>query len=264
MQQSLPLPKYHSVYLVLKERLRDGLYDARVPGEMELMEEFGVSRATMRKALENLSTEGLIERAAGRGTRRVHAPDDAVPAKAGTSRLTGLLDNIVAASLDTTVKVLEHDNVEASGPVALTLQVPPRAQVLRAVRVRSTCAGPVSHITTWVPHALARGLGRKQLGKKAILVLLEESGVDIGRATQSISAKQADAGVAAALNVPLGSALLSVNRVVFDNEERPVLWLQGLYRPDRYEYEMDLSRVGDIDAKVWVADHRSSPANGRD
>ena len=49
MQQSLPLPKYHSVYLVLKERLRDGLYDVRVPGEMELMEEFGVSRERVRQ-----------------------------------------------------------------------------------------------------------------------------------------------------------------------------------------------------------------------
>lgn len=264
MQQSLPLPKYHSVYLVLKERLRDGIYDIRVPGEMELMEEFGVSRATMRKALENLSTEGLIERAAGRGTRRVQAPADDAPVKAGASRLAGLLDNIVAASLDTTVKVLEHDTVEASGPVAATLGIAPRAEVLRAVRVRSTRAGPVSHITTWIPRDLARGLGRKQLGKKAILVLLEESGVAIGRATQSISAKQADAAVALALEVPLGSALLSVNRIVFDTNEQPVLWLQGLYRPDRYEYEMDLSRVGDIDAKVWVADQGAPATAGRD
>jgi GntR family transcriptional regulator len=112
--------------------------------------------------------------------------------------------------------------------------------------------GPVSHITTWVPGDLAAGLTRKQLAAQPLLVLLENSGVEIGRATQSISARQADAQVAALLDVALGSALLWVNRLVYDTDNRPVQWLQGLYRPDRYEYEMELSRVGDVDATVWV------------
>lgn len=251
MQKSLPLPKYHSVYLVLKERLRDGVYDIRVPGEMELMGEFGVSRATVRKALENLSTEGLIERSAGRGTRRLQ-PEAPSARKGSSSKLTGLLDNIVAMSLDTKVKVIEHELIEATEPVAERLQVEARSRVLRAVRLRSTKMGPVSHITTWVPGDLAAGLTRKQLAAQPLLVLLENSGVEIGRATQSISARQADAQVAALLDVALGSALLWVNRLVYDTDNRPVQWLQGLYRPDRYEYEMELSRVGDVDATVWV------------
>ncbi|WP_187697746.1 GntR family transcriptional regulator [Pigmentiphaga humi] len=249
MSTTLPLPKYHSVYLVLKERLSDGVYDERVPGELELMEEFAVSRATVRKALENLALEGLIERSAGRGTRRVQPASPGAPA----SRMSGLLDNLIAASLATTVKVIEHEYLQATDPVAQVLQVEPRSQVLRAMRVRSTKAGPVSCITTWVPREFADNLGRRQLGRKPILVLIEESGVEIGRARQTISARQADAAVAALLDVPLGAALLSVNRVVNDMADRPVLWLQGLYRPDRYEYDMELSRVGDIDAKVWVS-----------
>ncbi|OVZ64955.1 GntR family transcriptional regulator [Pigmentiphaga sp. NML080357] len=249
----MPLPKYHSVYLVLKERLRDGVYDERVPGELELMEEFAVSRATVRKALENLALEGLIERSAGRGTRRLPPAGAASRSVPPATKMTGLLDNLITASLDTTVKVVEHDYVAATEPVADMLQIPPRSQVLRAVRVRSTKAGPVSCITTWVPREFAGNLGRRQLGRKAMLVLIEESGVEIGRARQSISARQADATVAGLLGMPLGSALLSVNRLVYDVNDRPVLWLQGLYCPDRYEYEMELSRVGDIDAKVWVS-----------
>ena len=50
-----------------------------------------------------------------------------------------------------------------------------------------------------------------------------------------------------------GSALLAVRRLIFDTRDRPVQWLHGLYRPDRYEYQMQLSRVGAIDAKVWVS-----------
>ena len=55
------------------------------------------------------------------------------------------------------------------------------------------------------------------------------------------------------LDVAVGSALLAVRRLIYDEHERPVQWLHGLYRPDRYEYEMQLSRVGSIDAKVWVS-----------
>jgi GntR family transcriptional regulator len=50
----------------------------------------------------------------------------------------------------------------------------------------------------------------------------------------------------------VGSALLAVRRLVYDDQEKPVQWLQGLYRPDRYEYQMQLSRVGSIDAQIWV------------
>ena len=84
-------------------------------------------------------------------------------------------------------------------------------------------------------------------------MLLEESGVKVGRAQQTISAKLADVLVARHLDVAVGSALLAVRRLIYDDQERPIQWLHGLYRPDRYEYEMQLSRVGSIDAKVWVS-----------
>lgn len=251
MTGTLPLPKYHTIYLVLKERLRDGLYDQRVPGEIELMDEFAVSRVTIRKALEMLAQEGMIERTAGRGTRRIGAsPGAAVPAP---PRLTGLLDNLIAATRDTTVKVVEYDAVPAPESVARQLQLPNQATVLRTVRVRSLKSGPVSYITTWVPARLAKALGRRQLGRKPMLVLLEEAGIEIGRARQTLSARQADATVARWLQVPLGAALLSVKRLVYDRHDQPVLWLEGLYSPEHYEYEMELSRVGAIDAKVWVS-----------
>jgi GntR family transcriptional regulator len=119
--------------------------------------------------------------------------------------------------------------------------------------VRSTKEGPLSLITTHVPAALAAGFGRRELAKKPILILLEESGVRIGRAVQTISARLADAAVARELHVAVGTALLAVTRLILDDNDRPVQWLHGLYRPDRYQYEMQLSRVGGIDAKVWVS-----------
>ena len=140
----------------------------------------------------------------------------------------------------------------ASDGVASALQLDTHSQVQKAVRVRSTKNGPVSHITTFVPQGLATAINRQQLAKKPILTLLEESGLTLGKAKQNVSAKLADASVADLLGVSVGSALLSVRRLVFDANERPIQLLFGLYRPDRYEYQMKLSRMGGVDARVWV------------
>jgi GntR family transcriptional regulator len=251
MADAMPLPKYHQVYLVLREQLADGRFDAGVPPELQLAEQYGVARVTVRKALERLVVEGLIDRAPGRGTMPVKR-HEASP-EPSRARLTGLLENIVRMGLRTSVRVLSCETTPAPDAVARALGLGPGERVQKAVRVRSTREGPLSHITTFVPATLARGFGRRELVRQPILLLLEAQGVRIGRAQQTLTARLADAAVAPHLEVALGSALLAVHRLIFDDQDRPVQWLQGLYRPDRYQYEMQLSRVGDIDAKVWVS-----------
>ena len=261
---ALPLPKYHQIYLVLREQLAEGRFADGLPGELALADQFRVARITVRKALAQLAAEGLIDRTPGRGTVPRSPPASAGSATSGNAargnghgrsraQLTGLLENIVTMGLATKVKVLECELVPASAAVAAALQLAPGTPVQKAQRVRSTREGPLSLITTHVPAALAQGFGRRELAKKPILILLEEAGVRIGHAVQTISACLADAHAAAHLEVAVGSALLAVTRLIHDARGHPVQWLHGLYRPDRYQYEMQLSRVGSIDAKVWVS-----------
>lgn len=255
------MTKYHQIYLVLREQLHEGRFSEGFPGELALMQQFGVSRVTVRRALEQLASEGLISREPGRGTRALDigaSPAATRGQAAQRAHLTGLLENLVSMGLKTSVNVLEVELVTASASVAGALQLKPGDPVQKAIRVRSTREGPVSHITTYVPADIARKFGRRELTKKPILVLLEESGVQVGRAHQTISARLADVMVAKHLDVAVGSALLAVRRLVYDDQDRPIQWLHGLYRPDRYEYEMQLSRVGSIDAKVWVSKELSA------
>jgi GntR family transcriptional regulator len=258
----MPLPKYHQVYLVLREQLHEGKFAHGLPGEMSLMGQFGVARVTVRRALQQLAEEGLISREPGRGTRPVMARASNGKQHSHTSeqqaRLSGLLENLVTMGLRTKVKVLSVEHMRAPVDVAAALQLNSAALVQKAERVRSTPEGPLSHITTWVPDSISAGFGKRELAQKPILVLLEESGVRVGRAEQTISARLADVGMAQHLDVSVGSALLAVRRLIYDEDDRPVQWLHGLYRPDRYEYQMQLSRVGSIDAKVWVSQELSA------
>jgi len=255
------MPKYHQVYVVLREQLHEGRFSDGLPGELALMQQFGVARVTVRRALEQLAAEGLISREPGRGTRAL-ALGESLAARYGEggqrAHLTGLLENLVSMGLKTSVRVLDVEVVTAPANVANALQLKVGDPVQKAVRVRSTKEGPLSHITTYVPAEIARPFGRRELEKKPILVLLEESGVKVGRAHQTISARLADVQVAKHLDVSVGSALLAVRRLIYDDQDRPIQWLHGLYRPDRYEYHMELSRVGSIDAKVWVSKELSA------
>jgi GntR family transcriptional regulator len=262
----MPLPKYHQIYLVLREQLREGVFNKSMPSEQAFQQQFGVARVTVRRALEQLAAEGLISRQPGRGTlptasaaSTAQSPTrDGQPYKAQKAQLTGLLENLVSMGLATSVKVLDLSTITAPPDVAQALQIADGEAVQKAVRVRSTKAGPFSHITTYIPEAIGAHFGRKELAKKPILLLLEEAGVQVGRAEQTISAKLADTQLAQHLDVAVGTALLAVRRLIFDVQERPVQWLHGIYRPDRYEYVMQLSRVGDIDAKVWVSKELSA------
>jgi GntR family transcriptional regulator len=260
MPAALPLPKYHQVYLVLRQQLAERRFGAGLPGEMALVKQFGVARVTVRKALERLAAEGLIERTPGRGTRALPTRAPAGPAAepAQRARLSGLLENIVSMGLATKVRVLSCETIAAPDLVAAALALPEAAPVQKAVRLRATREGPLSYITTYVPSDLARGIGRRELARRPLLLLLEAAGVQIGRATQTLSATLADAEVARHLAIDIGSPLLAVTRLVRDAADRPVQWLHGLYRPDRYQYEMQLSRVGGIDAKLWVSDELSA------
>ncbi|MDD5333549.1 MAG: GntR family transcriptional regulator [Rhodoferax sp.] len=261
MPQSMPMTKYHQIYLLLREQLHEGKFAQGLPGELALMKQFSVARVTVRRALEQLAAEGMISREPGRGTRALDVSTTGAPAhaeKGQRAQLTGLLENLVSMGLRTSVRVLEVETVTASANVAQALQLAVGDPVQKAIRVRSTKDGPLSHITTYVPGDIGRKFGRRELSRKPILVLLEESGVKVGRAQQTISAKLADVLVARHLDVSVGSALLAVRRLIYDDQERPIQWLHGLYRPDRYEYEMQLSRVGSIDAKVWVSKELSA------
>lgn len=244
----LPLPRYHQIYLVLRERLVSGeLPPGRaLPGELELARAYGVSRVTIRAALGRLAKERLVRRQRGRGT---FPQAGAAPARA---QLSGFFENLLMHGLRTSVRILELAEVGAPPEAAAALQLDPGARVQKAIRVRSYRGGPVSLITTYVPADVARSLGRRELAAKPMLRLLEDAGVKVTAGEQTISARLADHKAAEALEVAVGSPLLAVARVVYGPRRRPVQYLQGLYRPDRYEYRMDLSRSGGATPRIWV------------
>ena len=249
VHERLPTPLYHQIYVILRDKIYDGSHadEALLPGEQELMRMFGVSRITAKRALDELAAAGLAVRERGRGTRvRFQAPSPPIRSSA-----EGLFENLLMMGLKTEVQLLEFGYVKASDDVARALQIESGDVVQRAVRVRRLKGEPFSYLTTAVPEHIGRSYGRRDLASRPLLALLERCGVVVSSAEQVISPVLADTRVAPLLEVELGSALLRISRIVYDQLDHPVEYIIGLYRPDRYQYQMMLSRVQAGNHNKW-------------
>jgi len=234
---------------VLRDKIHAGEYPdgSLLPSEQETAQMFGVSRITTQRALNELAAEGLCVREKGRGSRVTFTP----PVATIKADAEGLFENLLQMGLQTEVEVLEFGYVAAVNDVARALGIERGEEVQRTVRVRRLDGKTFSYLSTYVPADIGRTYGRDDLAAQPLLTLLERGGVKVAGAEQTITATLADAVVAPALGVDLGSPLLSVSRVVFDVDDRPVEFITGLYRPDRYQYRMSLSRVGDARQRSW-------------
>lgn len=242
-------PKHHRVYLVLRQQIDDGTYGpaALMPSEASLAERFGVSRITIRKAMERLVREGSVDRARGKGTfARPVAARSPVAAS-----LSGSIENLIALGLETEVRVIEFGYAPAPVEVCQAMGCATGTTMQRALRVRSLHGRPFSHLTTWLPEDIGRTFDRAALETMPILQLIELAGHRIATARQTISACHAPPDVAGLLQIEPGSALLWVRRIVLDEAGRPVEWIRGLYRPDTYEHETAIDRERGDDAKIW-------------
>ena len=122
------------------------------------------------------------------------------------------------------------------------------------MRKPSACTPPLSHVTTFVPEDIGRTYSRADLEQTALLELLERAGVRVSEARQAITATLADAEIAARLECDIGSPLLRIVRIVYDGSGRAVEFITGLYRSDRFQYEMMLTRSWDgSDRQTWAA-----------
>jgi len=242
--------KARRVYLVLRDRILSNALAAgsRLPTENDLARFHRVSRVTVRRALAELAREKLIERRRSSGTRVIYRPSS----KPLTADIADALATLVEMGERTTSKLLAFGSVAAEGAVAGALAVAPDETLQRSVRVRSVSGMPFSYLTAHVPERIGRTYSKRELATKPLLGLFERAGVKIARASQRISAVLATPEVAGALNVRIGSPLIELVRVVYDSDGCGVEHLHALYRPDRYNFEMDLERAGDGSARIWA------------
>lgn len=252
VDDSLPTPLYHQIYVLLREQIVSGTYadGERVPSEHEIEDTFGVSRITAKRALDELAAEGLVTRQRGTGTVVTFRP----PASSMSGEAVGLIENFLAMALETDVDILGFDYVPAPPRVAEALAIEPGALVQETIRTRKKDGIVFSYSLTHIPEDIGRLYQKEDIANHPMLTLLERTGHSIKRARQMITATLADNIIGPALGVRVGSPLLKVTRVVYDADDRAVEVIVVHYRPDLYQLDLNLTRVKGDTANLWSAD----------
>lgn len=245
LDESSDTPLYQQIYTLIRNKILSGAIEAhsRIPAEQELIQQLGVSRITVKRALNELAVAGLVRRHRGRGT--VVTYDASAPTVKGS--FENLLDGLKRMGLETEVQLLDCEIVSPSPAIAESLDLKKGASVQRIVRLRRLAGEPFSYLVTYVPDDVAEGYNEEELATESLIALLEQAGHAPYSAEQTITAVPAESAVAAVLGVTAGSPLLRIHRIMRDAKGRPVQDITANYRADRFQYQMRLSRDDNAD-----------------
>lgn len=237
LSQSSPTPLWQQMANSLRQRIESGELraDDQLPSEPELGEIYGVSRITVRKAVEVLLQAEFVVRARGRGT---YVAKRAL--RHELSGLSGILDAIQNAADERPVNELVTCAFVPPPADAATIFGADQPHVMHLRRKYEVAGEPFGVADVFIPSAVE--LPAAKLDQVSAYGILEEQfGVSIARADVTIKACKADKEIARLLKLPASTTLLRFRRTSFCAEDKPrectVFWV----RPDRYEFTLSVN-----------------------
>jgi GntR family transcriptional regulator len=248
-EESAGASKVGLVYHSLRERIEQGDYSAgmRLPGEPALASEFEVPRHVVQSALGRLVQQDLVERRKGSGTyvlnRKILRP------------MRMFLEDVRSHGLEmarsTDMKLIDLRYEVPAAHIAEGLRLAPKERVQSTTRLRSLSGRTFSHVTTRIPERFARMMPEDAMQTEPVEDLYDCAGIAASWSTQSISATLSGPVIAGHLGMEVGSPLLTLTRATFNAAGKGILYLEGYYRPDMFNFQMDLVRRSNAGERRW-------------
>lgn len=235
------MPLYHQIFLQLRDEIISGQrpFGTILPTEQDLSSQFGVSRITARRVLDELARQHFVERKRRVGTTvTFHSPVKPIEAN-----IDQAIDSLMKLGRGTEARVVEVATEKPPLAITEALKLPAGTDIVRAVRVRWLDGAPLGYVLSYVPGDFASLVTPKALETTPMLELLAQAGRAAHTAEQKISAMLADIPMAEALEIEPRAALLKISRTVMDKEGVPVLLTYAHYRSDRFHVRLDLSHA---------------------
>lgn len=240
LDESNPLPLYHQLYALLREQIASTpeVFRERFPSEHELQSQYGVSRATIRHALEHLEADGVIVRRAGRGTflNPLHRRDDFIARDLSFVKMPDR--SWAEQGVHFSATVLEAQLVPCSADVAQSLQVQPGDLVMSLRRLVRSDQEPMWQELRYLPREIADGLTPDDFAEFSVMkVLAERRDVRVTRVDTDVLASVASTTEARRLGIRAGAPVL-VTRYTAYAGARPAQTGRTVFRADRYKFRI--------------------------
>lgn len=246
----------------IREALRAGIAqrrwaDGKLPSEAELMQQYGVSRITVRQALQALEHQGLVVKVQGKGT--YVAPPKPFQ---HLGRLQGFAEAMHAQGHSIANLVLAIERQSATPAHARALQLDEGAPLTFLKRLRRLDGRPVSLDFTWLPRALGDRVAEADLAHRDIFLILEQDlGVPLGHADLSFDTVSADPDVARWLELEPGHPVLRIERLTHDRRGHPIDHERLYCRTDNFQFRLRVDRQADLVGAASAAIDGMPPAH---
>ena len=228
-----PRPKHAQLTDALAElAVRELGPDAAIPSERELMTSYAVSRATVRKAIDTLVADGLLQKIHGKGTFVAR------PRLESRLHLASFSQDMRRRGLTPSTRALGVERERPPTDVAQALRLGPTGDAWRIDRVRLADGQPIALEQGWYPVAPLADLDREDLSG-SLYEVFSARGHTIDAAEQTLWGEAADATLARRLDCPIHTPLL-VFRRVSTAAGLPLEYVVSRYRGDRYQLHMSL------------------------
>lgn len=234
-----PLPLYYQLKMQMMEQIATGeLVEGQIlPSEHMFMKTYGISRATIRQAFNELVNEGLLERKQGVGTFVAHKK-----IQPEINKLTSFSEDMLARGLQPGSMVLKVENLVPPSYVREGLGLAPDQSVWSVYRLRLGNNEPIGtqhlYIPPWITIDPADLLNLVSYYK----LIEEKFGVKLARGKETLTAKNATQREAELLHTEPGRPLLTINRIAYDEQDRIIEYVEFVYRADRFQYQLSLYR----------------------
>ncbi|HEX6971474.1 MAG TPA: GntR family transcriptional regulator [Limnochordia bacterium] len=239
MIQGADIPLYAQLKQQIREKIRSGELSPHtaLPGERQLVETYGLSRTTVRQALNELVAEGWLYRRHGKGT--YVAPPRL---EQNLASLTGFAEELASRGVEPEIHVLSAGLREAPEHVCRALEIPGGSTVAVIQRVVAVELYPLFVDRTYLIEQIGRMVLGADLAREPIYTIIERLGYPIRDGVQTISAVALSTLDARLLQVKPGDPALLIRRITSVEPAQPVEYAEALYRADRYQYQMRLRR----------------------
>lgn len=234
-------PQHEQISDWLRNAINSGEYTPldRLPSESELGDRFGVSRVTVRHALQTLENDGLIHRRQGLGSfvSKKSTPGSMI-------QLHDFSEELARAGLPSRSKVIEFKTSACPPDIAEMLELEVETPVLYLERVRLAEDLPVACDFTWLPMFYGQLLEDRNLENQTIYTILEKHyQIPILNGRYNLKAESANKTIADHLEIEKNRALLLIDRLSCTTRQKKVYYQKRYYRTDRLSYEIYLERT---------------------
>lgn len=229
-------PRYQQLQRHIAAAIQSGRLapDDQLPPERELADMADISRVTVRKAVAQLVSDGLIEQRQGAGSFvRTAAPRLAQ----SLSSLVSFTENMQARGMTSTSEVLSAGLVTPNPDEMIALGLSAHDRVARINRLRNAGDTPMALEYSSLPRDI---LPRPDLVQTSLYAVLRQTNCAPVRAVQRVMAANLTSADASLLKLPEGTAVLRIERTGYLGSGRPIEFTSGLYRSDIYDFVSEL------------------------